>query len=400
MIKENKMQLEKEFYELIKKHYNIIKDEKRFKALLCDYFPQQEKWRINALVFLHERGIIEVVEKTPTLEKTERLRLKNELKNEYGMQERNAKWAVEIWFRSYGKWLAEQDKLLNKMQCIVESANWDADDLKIIFSQAAKYPKVLRTLHKVYRPVVEEYGESALEAITSLFIYPLIDKNTVCTYEDNFYLYDQLLKIGCPVDYYAYGMLLIFGSETNDEYAVRQNIEKGVHWSAYFYNEVNKKKIQIITAEQEVKYRLPEFESILGAAYADGSYIKRDEKKAEECWENMLNEASDKWESIDDAGVACYWIGAAYKGKEISVNFNGTVKLEFKISTNTKLAYKYLMKAIEYGNINAYTILAEMYENGDYVNRDMQKAIELYKEAGDKGDKEAKKWLEEHMKNI
>ena len=38
MIKENKMQLEKEFYELIKKHYNIIKDEKRFKALLCDYF--------------------------------------------------------------------------------------------------------------------------------------------------------------------------------------------------------------------------------------------------------------------------------------------------------------------------------------------------------------------------
>lgn len=400
MIKENKMQLEKEFYELIKKHYNIIKDEKRFKALLCDYFPQQEKWRINALVLLHKHGIIEVVEKTSMLEKTERLRLKNELKNEYGMQERNAKWAVEIWFRSYGRWLAEQDKLLTKIQCIAGSTNWDIDDLEMIFLQAAKYPKVLRLLYMIYDSVIEKYGESALKPITSMFIYPLVDKNTVCTYEDNFYLYNQLLKIGCPVDYYAYGMLLIVGSEENGECTVRQNIEKGFQWSAYFYNEVNKKKIQISTADHVVRYSLPEFEGILGAAYVDGSYIKRDEKKAEECWENMLRETTDKWEAVDDAGKYCWWIGTAYKGEEITITFNRTVKLKFKVSTNIKLAYRYLMKAMEYGNINAYTLVAEMYENGDYVNRDMKKATDLYKEAGDRGDKEAKKWLAEHKESI
>ena len=81
-----------EFYELIKNHYNVIKDEKKFRALLCDYFPQEKQWRINALLFLYSHGIMEKIEKNPEMKLTEQARLKDELVDQYGMQARNAKW--------------------------------------------------------------------------------------------------------------------------------------------------------------------------------------------------------------------------------------------------------------------------------------------------------------------
>ena len=135
-----------EFYELIKNHYNVIKDEKKFRALLCDYFPQEKQWRINALLFLYSHGIMEEIEKNPEMKLTEQARLKDELVDQYGMQARNAKWAVELWVKSYGKWVVEETELLNTIKKITESTEWDIKDIENVFKQAAKYPRVLRAL--------------------------------------------------------------------------------------------------------------------------------------------------------------------------------------------------------------------------------------------------------------
>ena len=144
-----------EFYELIKNHYNVIKDEKKFRALLCDYFPQEKQWRINALLFLYSHGIMEEIEKNPEMKLTEQARLKDELVDQYGMQARNAKWAVELWVKSYGKWVVEETELLNTIKKITESTEWDIKDIENVFKQAAKYPRVLRALYEVYMPVIE-----------------------------------------------------------------------------------------------------------------------------------------------------------------------------------------------------------------------------------------------------
>ena len=49
-----------------------------------------------------------------------------------------------------------------------------------VFKQAAKYPRVLRALYEVYMPVIEYLGE---KAIVALLCIPLVDKDSVCTYE-------------------------------------------------------------------------------------------------------------------------------------------------------------------------------------------------------------------------
>ena len=69
-----------EFYELIKNHYDIVRDKKRFNALLHDYFPREEEWRFNALLFLYDNGIMEELENNPMLDSAEQLRFKNKLK--------------------------------------------------------------------------------------------------------------------------------------------------------------------------------------------------------------------------------------------------------------------------------------------------------------------------------
>lgn len=387
-----------EFYELIKNHYNVIKDEKKFRALLCDYFPQEKQWRINALLFLYSHGIMEEIEKNPEMKLTEQARLKDELVDQYGMQARNAKWAVELWVKSYGKWVVEENELLNIIHNMAESTSSTLDIKKLekVFRQAAKYPKVLRSLYKIYIPVIEQLGEKAIEPMVELFYGPLI--GSVCTYEDYFELYKHLLELRWPGDYYVYGTLVFIGKS---EYNIKQNSEKGLRWIAYFYDEVNKTKMQIYTAMEGVaSYSLACIEYILGMAYAEGKYIKKDEQKAEECWSNMLTEPIDKWTSIDDAGLCCYCIGEAYKGEKVTRIVNKTIKFEFEINTNDELAYKYLVKAVEYGNANAMTTLAEMYEKGEYVDKDVKEARKLCIEADSKGNEDAREWLEKHAEVI
>ena len=380
-----------EFYELIKNHYNVIKDEKKFRALLCDYFPQEKQWRINALLFLYSHGIMEKIEKNPEMKLTEQARLKDELVDQYGMQARNAKWAVELWVKSYGKWVVEETELLNTIKKITESTEWDIKDIENVFKQAAKYPRVLRALYEVYMPVIEYLGE---KAIVALLCIPLVDKDSVCTYEDYFELYKHLLELKWPGDYYGYGMLLFIGkSECN----IKPDCQKGIRWLAYFYDEVNKEKLQYNVGV--ILYSLADVEYILGMAYAEGKYIERDEKKAEECWRNMLNE-SIKMDSIFEGGSDFNCIGETYRGEDITVSINKMVIFQFKISANMKLAYKYLMKAVECGNADAMVGLAEMYEKGEYVDKDVKEARKLYIEADSKGNEDAREWLEKHAEVI
>ena len=44
--------------------------------------------------------------------------------------------------------------------------------------------------------------------------------------------------------------------------------------------------------------------------------------------------------------------------------------------------------------------LAEMYEKGEYVDKDVKEARKLYIEADSKGNEDAREWLEKHAEVI
>lgn len=65
-----------------------------------------------------------------------------------------------------------------------------------------------------------------------------------------------------------------------------------------------------------------------------------------------------------------------------------------------KRAYKFLAESVEYGSEEAIYILAQMYERGTGITKDMNHAVELYQQAADEGWEEAKEWLKEHSAEI
>ena len=98
---------EEDFYDLLKRNEQIIQDERKFKGLLSDYFPQ-EKWKKNIMHFLYKMGIMEEIEQSPQISSQMILRYKSMIIDQYGTQTENAEWAVKVWYNTYGRIITEK----------------------------------------------------------------------------------------------------------------------------------------------------------------------------------------------------------------------------------------------------------------------------------------------------
>ena len=164
------------------------------------------------------------------------------------------------------------------------------------------------------------------------------------------------------------------------------NLEIVIKWFAYFDELINYENIfcvrSLIGEEAEVKF-------YLGCAYIQGLYIEKNTQKGYRYWKELLA-IDDEWENLERAGRMLLTIGAMYLGKRCHFEMPNGKIYDFKIRKNRKEGLKYLYKASELGNVKAILLLAEMYEQGNYVNKDVSKAYQLYKKAEAKGDESAR----------
>lgn len=406
---------EKKFYELIKNHYDIVRDKKRFNALLHDYFPREEVWRFNALLFLYDNGIMEELENNPMLDSAEQLRFKNKLKSAYGIKDTYAEWAVKIWVKGFGKWALEQKEWENK---IVEYSDWkleefDAKKFLECFQNVSLYPRALRKLYLLI-PLCKKMKDE--NDYFNKFIWLLFDKKSNSGYEDYFELFDDFMKLkwklDCSSDYLLYGVFLLWGVVITDDYLkidIKRDVEKGFKWIAYFYEQLHTKQYCYLWSEENESSLLTFVDTgiivaLLGMEYAEGNYIEKDTKKSAKCFTRVLNMEPSKWSNMEVGGLLMYNIGSAYMGKEAS--FTCSLKLSdreyegftisYKVRKNVKRAYEFFVKAFECGDVEAIYVLAQLYEHGIGVTKDMKKARELYREAADKNNDGAKEWLKAH----
>lgn len=91
--------------------------------------------------------------------------------------------------------------------------------------------------------------------------------------------------------------------------------------------------------------------------------------------EKNINKAYEFWKKAAAAGgvVAMYYMAFGHRKGEC-------------VEKDAALANMYALMATEYGFPRAYRILAFMYENGDFYEKDYEKAIEMYEEAINRGD--------------
>lgn len=417
---ENCVVFEKKFYELIRNHYDIIKDERKFKSLLYDYFPQEKKWERNALLFLYNQKIMKEIEKNPEMTLTTQLHFKNELKSEYGITERNAKRAVDIWINSYGKWIEEQNELVERIIKLSELNEGviDVEELENIFENVVIYPKAFKKVYLLCSVLksVDDYYEKTLGYKNSehLMLY-LYSKESNILYEEYLEVFIKFLNMKWECDYSLYGFFLLSGYRFNVkklrcEHYGQPNIEQGMKWLRYFYEILNKRKNKALF-QLSLKYKSSAFNKaeimmMLGVCYATGNYFIKDEKKAADCWNNMLNKYMCQFTDKGNATCCLEIVGKAYLGEKISVNicmdpdYGEIFNMTMKIRKNMKRAYKFLAESVEYGSEEAIYILAQMYERGTGITKDMNHAVELYQQAADEGWEEAKEWLKEHSAEI
>lgn len=88
-----------------------------------------------------------------------------------------------------------------------------------------------------------------------------------------------------------------------------------------------------------------------------------------------IEKAYEFWKLAAEAGgvVAMYYMAYGHRKGEC-------------VARDIELSYMYALMATEYEFPRAYRILAFMYENGEFFDRDYQKAIEMYEEAIIRGD--------------
>ena len=101
------------FSNLLEENIEAIKDERKLRGLISDYFPK-EKWLNHLLISLYKDGIVEEIEKCESVEFESFLRFKKDLISNYRTQEQEAEWAVNIWFESYGNYILKKDNNVRK----------------------------------------------------------------------------------------------------------------------------------------------------------------------------------------------------------------------------------------------------------------------------------------------
>lgn len=403
------------FSNLLEENIEAIKDERKLRGLISDYFPK-EKWLNHLLISLYKDGIVEEIEKCESVEFESFLRFKKDLTSNYRTQEQEAEWAVNIWFESYGNYILKKDnnvrkyvhrntainskeanELVEKIIQISQNMHYTENalqDILTIFQNASQYPNVLGKLYMLY-PVLKQYYDTEETEYSYIMYYAIYNEKSICEYEDYMNLYNTLLSMKCNVDYYIYGIFLLKGAHSKDGVvSVKLNEEKGYKWCAYFFEKL--KKMNNITKTRGLYFHIENLEFALGVAYLQGKYVKKDIKKATMCWKSMLKRNVNEYSDIEDAKKVLRCVGGAYIGKSVTVSVDGIKEYEIKVQKNLKLGYKFLEKASEYGDAFSLFCLAEMYEKGEYVKKDFFHAVQLYEQAEENGDDEAAEWIKEN----
>lgn len=403
------------FSNLLEENIEAIKDERKLRGLISDYFPK-EKWLNHLLISLYKDGIVEEIEKCESVEFESFLRFKKDLISNYRTQEQEAEWAVNIWFESYGNYILKKDnnvrkyvhrntainskeanELVEKIIQISQNMHYTENalqDILTIFQNASQYPNVLGKLYMLY-PVLKQYYDTEETEYSYIMYYAIYNEKSICEYEDYMNLYNTLLSMKCNVDYYIYGIFLLKGAHSKDGVvSVKLNEEKGYKWCAYFFEKL--KKMNNITKTRGLYFHIENLEFALGVAYLQGKYVKKDIKKATMCWKSMLKRNVNEYSDIEDAKKVLRCVGGAYIGKSVTVSVNGIKEYEIKVQKNLKLGYKFLEKASEYGDAFSLFCLAEMYEKGEYVKKDFFHAVQLYEQAEENGEDEAATWIKEN----
>ena len=256
-----------------------------------------------------------------------------------------------------------------------------------IFEEAPQFPEVLRCLYLLY-PVIKNYDTEENCYSRNIFML-LFKKDSLCGYEDYFVLFNKMADLRWDGDYYLYGILLTGAEVEWGERVIEldHNLENAIKWFAYFDKLINYGNIScvrfLIGEEEEIKF-------YLGCAYIQGLYIEKNTQKGYRYWKELLAIENNKWGDSERAGKMLLTIGKMYLGEICHFKMSNDEIYDFKIRKNRKEGLKYLYKASELGNIKAILLLAEMYEQGNYVNRDVGKAYQLYKKAEAKGDESAR----------
>lgn len=402
------------FSDLLEKYLDAIYDERKFRGLLSDYFPE-ENWLSHLLMALYKAGIVEEIENSKSMDFESFLRFKKKLVNNYRTQEQDAEWAVGMWFECYGDHILkktnnveryiyrnvainskESIELIEEIIEISKGKSCGEKPLKYlceIFEKSSRYPNALRKLYLLY-PILEQYDTDDTKYSRIMYIY-IYGKESICEYDDYMDLYNTLLDLKYDVDYYLYGILLLNGGFTDIEnFCVKINKEKGYKWCSYYYEEIKKRKIKNIVSASKV-YSIANLEFVLGVAYLQGKYVEKDIKKAANCWKSMLKRDTEEYSNKEMMGTILECIGAAYIGKSVTGVVQGE-EYEIKLRKNLRLGYEFLKKSMDCENTVSTLLLAEMYEKGEYVEKDFFYAVQLYKKAKEGGDEEASEWIEKN----
>lgn len=242
-------------------------------------------------------------------------------------------------------------------------------------------------------PVIKNYDTEEYCYSRNIFGLLFI-KTTVCGYEDYFVLFNKLADLGWDGDYYLYGILSMGSIIEWDERTLEltYNLENSIKWFVHFHELIKKKDISYVcfsnAGEEEVEFKL-------GYAYIQGLYLEKNIKRGYQYWKEILRKENNELGNLKRTGEILNLIGGMYLGKTCEVRMPDG-KFVIKIRKNGKESFKYLLRASGLGNIQASLLLAEMYEKGNYVERDIKKAYKLYQKAAKEDNEDAKEWIRKY----
>lgn len=413
---------EDEFYTMLIEHRDNIHDTRVFKSMMMDLFGEIIEWKRNLLIELHKEGIMQELESSDNIDPIQFNKYKTKLENEFGTKEQNADWAVKTWLECYERMRSgkndeyiqaaesendEEQLLLDEIDAICARKGRYAgyagqglrEDAAIkIIVKSRLYPRVLRKIPQICEEVCRNSMRSRWgiqDDISKDIELMILAEDNVCTYEDYFVVFDGLIKLRWDIDYYLLGVILL--AKGQDEFLKNvSDRSKGWQWIAYFHDIIIKEYI-FFSTHASISYSIDAIEGGLGVMYISGNHVEKDMKKASECFMRVIQRHDSDRGDLVTSGVILGVIGGLYIGEFSSyISIAGEKITGYKMRRNMKRGVAALTKAVEYGDATGMALLASLYEKGYPVQKDMNHAIKLYREAAEKGCEEASQWLLEN----
>ena len=96
------MEFEKKLESMLQSYGDAIEDKKRFRSLIKDYFPQEQK-TVNLILMAYDIGIAEGIQRAGKINQAFAYQYVKQLTADYGLSRKNADWIVSIWCVCYGQ---------------------------------------------------------------------------------------------------------------------------------------------------------------------------------------------------------------------------------------------------------------------------------------------------------